>query len=197
MLKDIPFVKDTVTEIYGSDFADYRMDDKGNILPFAETKDKPKAIQSVARVVIPSDKIRIMHEISKGCKQGNFDACVGIKLNDRRIPFPHMIYVGDGVSDIYAFDTVKSGGGYTVGVYNPNDPQFEQIEMIREDGWLDILGVADYTPGATISTWILRKVEQMQYQIRKAEAAAQEAELEEVRRRAPRFIHSWTKKDKW
>jgi len=193
MLKDIPFVKDCVTEIYGADFADYRMDKDGNPLPYIPTKDKPKAIQSLVRVVIPSDKIRIMHEISKGCQQGNFDPCIGIRAEERRIPFKHMIYVGDGVSDIYAFDVVRNGGGYTVGVYNPPDPQFDQIEMIREDGWLDILGVADFRPESTVGTWIMKKVEQIQFEIRKEQEAAAQVDLVEIRKHAPAFIHSWGK----
>jgi 2-hydroxy-3-keto-5-methylthiopentenyl-1-phosphate phosphatase len=193
MLKDIPFVKECVTEIYGADYADYHMDDLGEILPYTPTKDKPRAIQSLVRVVLPSDKVRIMNEISKGCLQGGFDACVGIKEEDRRIPFKHMIYVGDGVSDIYAFDTVHQGGGYTVGVYNPTDPQFEQIEMLRQDGWLDILGVADFGPTSTVGTWILKKVGQLQFEISKQKGLAATAELEEIRKHAPAFIHSWGK----
>jgi len=104
-----------------------------------------------------------------------------------------MIYVGDGVSDIYAFDTVHQGGGYTVGVYNPNDPQFEQIEMLRQDGWLDILGVADFGPTSTVGTWILKKIEQLQFEIRKQQGAAAEEGLVEIRKHAPTFIHSWGK----
>jgi len=187
MLKDIPVVKECVTEIYAADFADYSLNEKGEIIQKAET------IQSLARIVLPSDKIRILNEISKGCKQGNFDACIGLRDNERRIPFKHMIYVGDGVSDIYAFDTVHKGGGLTVGVYNPNDPQFEQIEMLRKDGWLDILGVADFTFNSTVGTWILKKVEQWLFEIRKEQETVKETKLSEIRKHAPTFIHHWGK----
>lgn len=186
MLKEIPFVKDCVTEIFGADYTDYVFDKEGNIIPC-------DTIQSLVRTVIPSDKVRILNEISKGSVQGKFDACVWIPENERRIPFKHIIYVGDGVSDIYAFETVRSGGGYAVGVYSPTDPQFEQIETIREDGFLDILGLADFGVNSTVGTWIIKKVEQLQFSLRKEEQTVKEDEFTQVRKHSPKIIHSWGK----
>lgn len=188
MLKGIPFVKETVTEIYAADFADYELDDKGNKIP-ADT------IQSITIAVIPTDKTRIMNEISKGCAHGNFDTNATLIQERRRIPFKRMIYVGDGVSDIHAFETVRRDGGHAVAVYNPAEPQFDQAEMLRSNGWVDLIATADFRPGASVHDWVLQKVRRIRDGIKKDEVTARETELEQVRRVAPKYIHAWTKED--
>lgn len=184
MLKGIDFVKDCVTEIYAADFADYELDDEGHRV------DKD-TIQSIIISVIPTDKTRILNEISKGCKQGNFDSNATLPQERRRIPFKHMIYVGDGVSDIHAFGTVRRDGGHAVAVYNPAEPQFDQAEMLRSNHWVDLIATADYRPGSTAYDWIKMKTLRLQEGIGKAETSAREAELEQVRQYAPKYIHAW------
>lgn len=186
MLKGITFVKDCVTEIYAADFADYELDDKGN-------KTDRDEIQSVVISVIPTDKTRIMHEISKGCAHGKFDTNTTVVQERRRIPFKRMIYVGDGVSDIHAFETVRRDGGHAVAVYNPAEPQFDQAEMLRSNGWVDLIATADFRPGASAHDWVLQKVRRIRDGIKKEEIAARESDLDAVRRGAPEYIHAWSK----
>lgn len=184
MLKGIPFVKDCVTEIYAADFADYELDDNGN-------KIERDSIQSIIISVIPTDKSRILNEISKGCKQGNFDSNATLPQELRRIPFKRMIYVGDGVSDIHAFETVRRDGGSALAVWNPQEPQFEQAEMLRANHWVDLIATADYRDGATAYEWIVNKATRLQTSIVKEEVFQREMRLERVRKHAPKYIHAW------
>ena len=41
----------------------------------------------------------------------------------KRIPFPHMIYFGDGETDVPCMKIVKMFGGNSIAVYNPNIPR--------------------------------------------------------------------------
>jgi 2-hydroxy-3-keto-5-methylthiopentenyl-1-phosphate phosphatase len=188
MLKGIDFVKDCVTEIYAADFADYELDDHGK-------KIEKDTIQSIVISVIPTDKTRILNEISKGCAAGNFDTNATLPQERRRIPFKNMIYVGDGVSDIHAFGTVRRDGGHAVAVYNPQEPQFDQAEMLRTNRWVDLLATADYREGATAYDWILMKTLRLQESIKSAEKQERDAELEQVRKYAPSYIHAWGKQE--
>lgn len=186
MLKDIPVVKDNVDEIYGADFADYELTDSLHVTPYTR-------IYSVVNAVIPTDKIRILNDISKGCTQGKFDSNTVVSIDRRRIPFRNMIYVGDGVSDIHAFEIVRRGGGYAMAVYNPNEPMFDQAEMLRANGSVDLIAVTDYRPGSTAYDWLTQKVTRLVEQVRQEESAEEEAKFEAVRKGSPKFIHAWSK----
>ena len=39
-----------------------------------------------------------------------------VESNARRIPFPNMIYIGDGPTDIPCFSAIREYGGKTIGV---------------------------------------------------------------------------------
>ena len=73
-----------------------------------------------------TEKTRYLFEINKGIDQsesGTKPYLVNIakEPKDRRIPFPNMIYVGDGLTDIPCFSTVQLFGGKAFGGFNPTD----------------------------------------------------------------------------
>lgn len=170
--------------IHGADFLDYHWRDCHKI-PMGR-------IMSVAKSILPSDKIRVLEEVAKGCSDNFYDACVPLPLDQYTVPYKNMIYVGDGISDIYAFQAVRKNGGYAVGVY-ATSKSFKQIEMIRQDGFLDIMGVADYRSYASVGSWIINKVKAMKAEMEYEASEIEELRLQNIRSHAPEFIFPWSK----
>lgn len=69
-----------------------------------------------------TNKTQFIFKINKGV-ESVFDSKLVNKYipeNERAVPFKHMIYVGDGTTDIPCMRLVKSFGGYSIAVYNPD-----------------------------------------------------------------------------
>lgn len=167
-----------IQKIYGGDF---REDPQTGV------------IKQIASVVSPTDKIKAIMEISKGCDVYGFDVSTSIPIGGRRIPLESMIYVGDGPSDTWAFNLIHDSGGATLGVFNPEVPaQFEQIERIRQDDRLDLVAIADYSPGSTAYYWIISKAKELLY--KSSEEYEYRQLLHDLRKKKIGHIHPWNTK---
>lgn len=167
-----------IQKIYGGDF---REDPETGLIKW------------VASVVSPTDKIKAIMEISKGCDVYGFDVSTSIPVGGRRIPLESMVYVGDGPSDTWAFNLIHDSGGATLGVFNPNvKAQFDQIERIREDDRLDLVAIADYRPGTTAYFWLMSKAEELLY--KSSEEYEYRQLLRDLRAKKIGHIHPWNTK---
>ncbi len=167
-----------IEKVYGGDF-----------------KEDPKTglIKWVASVVSPTDKLKAIMEISKGCDVYGFDVSTSIPIGGRRVPLESMIYVGDGPSDTWAFNLIHDSGGATLGVFNPEiKAQFDQIERIREDDRLDLVAIADYRPGTTAYYWLIAKATELLY--KSSEEYEYRQLLRDLRAKKIGHIHPWNTK---
>ena len=65
----------------------------------------------------------------------------------KRIPFPHMIYFGDGETDVPCMKIVKMFGGNSIGVYNPGIPKKKKVaEKLLRQNRVNFITPAIYTP---------------------------------------------------
>ena len=75
------------------------------------------------RVVTYPEKVRYLLQLAKGLSVEGSDAPPGVyrDVPDEKwhVPFDQMIYVGDGASDLPAFDLMGREGGIAIGVYGP------------------------------------------------------------------------------
>ena len=68
-----------------------------------------------------TNKTQFLFKINKGVESVSDVKEVNrfVPQSERPIPFTHMIYVGDGTTDIPSMKLVKSFGGHSIAVYDP------------------------------------------------------------------------------
>jgi phosphoserine phosphatase len=68
---------------------------------------------------------------------------------NKRIPFPHMIYFGDGETDVPCMKIVKMFGGNSIGVYNPeNKKKVNLTKKLLRQHRVNFITPANYTEGS-------------------------------------------------
>ncbi len=69
-------------------------------------------------------KTQFLFKINKGILSIRDNKLVNESQDEdkKRIPFPHMVYFGDGQTDVPCMKIVKMFGGHSIAVYNPEIP---------------------------------------------------------------------------
>jgi phosphoserine phosphatase len=85
---------------------------------------KTGLVAHISRCITFTEKTRYLFEINKGISAKEsfanpFLVNKDLQPAERRIPFPNMIYVGDGLTDIPCFSLLRKEHGVAFGVFKP------------------------------------------------------------------------------
>jgi len=101
--------------------------------------DDSDRILAVKRSVTFTEKTKYVYAINKGISGSELHRMPyrvndAMKEEDRRVPFEHMIYIGDGPSDIPCFSMIRRLGGSAIGVWPPEDTELRKpYELAQGD----------------------------------------------------------------
>lgn len=93
-------------------------------------------------------KTQFLFRINKG----SLDVHDQTKINafvpheERPTPFKHMVFIGDGETDVPCFRLVKDQGGHSIAVYRPSTPRAKaNAERLLKEGRVNFVAPADYS----------------------------------------------------
>ncbi|MDD4208898.1 MAG: HAD family hydrolase [Bacteroidales bacterium] len=106
-------------------------------------------------------KTQYLFRINKGCLDvsDNLSINKNIPEKERDIPFAHMIYIGDGETDIPCFRLVKDKGGCAIAVYKPNTKGArEKTNNLILEGRVNHIAPADYRNNSDIDRFVKERI---------------------------------------
>lgn len=102
-----------------------------------------------------TNKTQFIFKINKGIESVYDSKLINqyIPESQRPVPFSHMIYVGDGTTDIPCMRLVKNFGGHSIAVYNPTQKNArKEMSALIHDNRVNYVCPADYTPQSEMDT---------------------------------------------
>lgn len=100
-----------------------------------------------AQIVNYTTKTQYIFRINKQVLDENDDKDLNkyIDFKDRPIPFEHMVYIADGITDIPCMRLVKEYGGNAIAVYNEESGKARIVaESLIKDGRANYMAKANY-----------------------------------------------------
>lgn len=115
-----------------------------------------------AQAVNYTNKTQFIFRIAKGFYE-EFDERVNNSMNDEEltIPYENIVYIGDSATDIPCMRLVKSKGGYSIGVYDPDKDNRDRVYQLYTEGRISFYAPADYRARSDISRFMKQIVDEI------------------------------------
>lgn len=115
-----------------------------------------------AQAINYTNKTQYIFRIAKGIFN-EYDEWVNDSMNDSQlyIPYENFVYIGDSATDIPCMRLVKSKGGYSIGVYDPDKKVKDKVYKLYADGRLSYYTAADYSAHSELMSYIRTIVDEI------------------------------------
>lgn len=129
------------------------------------------------RIISFTDKTRYLFHIQKGLigkpSRGKpLEVNKKFELDQIRIPFSNMIFVGDGLTDVPCFSLITKEKGMAVAVYDKNHvKKWANAYQFVADRRVSALNSADYSEGTDLANFLTMAVRNLAERIAVAKAA--------------------------
>ena len=97
-------------------------------------------------------KTQFLFRINKGKESVAESINEHMPESERPIPFPNIVYIGDGMTDVPSMALTTKSGGHALAVYNPRKAR-ERATCVKllHAGRVDFIAEADYTKDSRLS----------------------------------------------
>ena len=115
-----------------------------------------------AQAINYTNKTQFIFRIAKGFLE-EYDERVNDSMpeEDLRIPYENIVYIGDSATDIPCMRLVKSKGGYSVGVYDPEKNNRAKVYKLYNDNRLNFYAPADYTERSSLYRYMQQIIDEV------------------------------------
>ena len=113
-----------------------------------------------AQAVNYTNKTQFIFRIAKGIFE-EYDDRVNDPMPDNKlyIPYENIVYIGDSATDIPCMRLVKSKGGYSIGVYDPDKDKRKKVYELFNDKRIDFFAAADYTSRSDLTKYVKKIID--------------------------------------
>ena len=115
-----------------------------------------------AQAVNYTNKTQFIFRIAKGFFE-EWDERVNDSVSDNQlyIPYENIVYIGDSATDIPCMRLVKSRGGYSIGVFDPEKNQRKNVYQLFNDARINYYASADYSARISLTAYVKQIIDEI------------------------------------
>lgn len=115
-----------------------------------------------AQAINYTNKTQYVFRIAKGILDEHDERVNDSMRHDLlRIPYENIVYIGDSATDIPCMRLVKSKGGYSIGVFDPEKDARKKVYQLYNDGRINFYAPADYSARSSLTVYMKQIIDEI------------------------------------